>query len=266
MDTKLYPTKGSAIGHMNMEPISHSPEDLRKHLKASLDALGTDSIDMFYLHGPDRSTPYIDTLRELNELYKQGKFKRLGISNYYSWEVSAMCEIAKANNWICPTAYQGIYNCVHRTAEAELFPCLRKYGLSFYEFNPLGGGLLTGRYSSAEAKADAGSRFDPNKSQGKMYRARYWNESYFGALDILQKACDKHNLTMGEIALRWVSHHSAMKREFGDNVIIGASSVKHIEENLVDLEKGPLPEDVVAAVDEAWNSVKNSGITLKYWH
>lgn len=69
---------------------------------------------------------------------------------------------------------------------------------------------------------------------------------------------------MAEIALRWVSHHSMMKREHGDSVIIGASSVKHLEENLRDLEKGPLPEKVLQAVDQAWDVVKGS--VNKYWH
>lgn len=69
---------------------------------------------------------------------------------------------------------------------------------------------------------------------------------------------------MAETALRWVSHHSMMKREYGDSVIIGASSVKHLEENLNDLEKGPLPDEVVKSLDEAWGVVK--GEVYKYWH
>lgn len=89
---------------------------------------------MWYLHGPDRTTPYEDTLRAVNELYKEGKFKRFGISNYMScvspclsicvsagrltgtrrWEVAEMVGICKANGYIQPTAYQGIYNAIHR--------------------------------------------------------------------------------------------------------------------------------------------------------
>lgn len=70
----------------------------------------------------------------------------------------------------------------------------------------------------------------------------YWNEPYFKALGEIEAVAQKHNLTLAEVALRWVSHHSEMKREYGDAVIIGASSTKHIEQNLVDLEKGPLRE------------------------
>ena len=74
------------------------------------------------------------------------------------------------------------------------------------------------------------------------YRRRYWNEPYFNALAKIEAVAEKYNLTMAEIALRWISHHSLMKREYGDAVLIGASSTKHIEQNLVDLEKGPLRE------------------------
>ena len=84
------------------------------------------------------------------------------------WEVAEIVGICKANGYIQPTAYQGIYNAIHRKVEPELFPCLRKYGIAFYEFNPLGGGFFTGRYRSMQDSAEPGSRFDPSKGQGKV--------------------------------------------------------------------------------------------------
>ncbi|RPD52596.1 Aldo/keto reductase [Lentinus tigrinus ALCF2SS1-6] len=265
MDTKLYPTAAAgsrAVGAPSL--ISHSPEDLRKYLDISLKALQTDSIDMWYLHGPDRGTPYEVTLKAVNDLYKEGKFKRFGISNYMSWEVAEIVGICKANGYIQPTAYQGIYNAIHRKVEPELFPCLRKFGIAFYEFNPLGGGFFTGRYRSLQDEVEPGSRFDPNKGVGKLYRVRYWNEPYFHALSKIEAVGEKYNLTLAEIALRWISHHSLMKREYGDAVLIGASSTKHIEQNLIDLEKGPLPEEVLKVLDEAWLSV--SAYATPYFH
>ena len=94
------------------------------------------SIDMWYLHGPDRTTPFAVTLKAVDELHKEGKFKRFGISNFMSWEVAEMVSICRQNGYIQPTAYQGIYNAIHRKVEPELFPCLRKFGIAFYEFNP----------------------------------------------------------------------------------------------------------------------------------
>ena len=97
----------------------------------------------------------------------------------------------------------------------------------------VGGGFFTGRYRSLEdpnAASDPGSRFDPNTHQGKAYRQRYWNAPYFNALARIEAVAQKHGLTLAEIALRWISHHSLLKREYGDAVLIGASSVKHIEQ------------------------------------
>jgi aflatoxin B1 aldehyde reductase len=148
--------------------------------------------------------------------------------------------------------------------EPELFPCLRKYGIAFYEFNPLAGGFLTDRYHREEQNLEEGSRFDPNRTQGQNYRRRYWNDAYFDALDILRPVAKKHGLSEAECALRWVTNHSLMKREYGDAIIIGASSARQLDENLANLEKGPLPDDVIKAFDEAWAKVK--GVCASYFH
>ncbi|TFK72509.1 Aldo/keto reductase [Pluteus cervinus] len=241
LETKLFPRDSPT------DPIDHSPESLRKHLLRSLKApMRSMSIDMWYLHAPDRSVPYEITMKAVNDLYKDGYFRRFGISNYPAWEVAEIVGICRTNGWIQPTAYQGIYNAIHRSVEPELFPCLRKFGISFYEFNPLAGGFFTGRYTSLEDKPEAGSRFDPNRGQGQVY---------FGALVSIRAVAEEHNLTLPEIALRWISHHSLMKREAGDAVLIGASNLEHIKQNLIDLEKGPLPDKVLKALDEAWSKV-----------
>ncbi|KAI0697761.1 Aldo/keto reductase [Cytidiella melzeri] len=246
IDTKLFPTK-----------------DLRRYLDISLKALNTDCLDMWYLHAPDRTTPYDITLKGVNDLYKEGKFKRFGISNYKSWEVAEIVGICKSNGYVVPSVYQGIYNPVHRKVEPELFPCLRKYGISFYQYSPLGGGFFTGRYRSLEDKPEQGSRFDSTHAAGQAYRKRYWNDAHFKALGLVETVAEKHNLTLAEIALRWASHHSQMKKEYGDAVIVGGSSTKHIKQNLLDLEKGPLPEEVVQVLDEAWLSCNAKRIDLE---
>ncbi|EIN07863.1 Aldo/keto reductase [Punctularia strigosozonata HHB-11173 SS5] len=267
VQTKLNPTAHipveRRVGMVGKETISHGPEDLRKWLDVSLKQLNTDCVDLWYLHSPDRTTPYEVTMKAVNELYKEGKFKRFGLSSYMSWEVAQICEICKANGYVQPTVYQGFYNALQRAVEPELFPCLRKYGISFYAFNCLAGGFFTGKYLSKEDQAEPGSRFDDSRMLGKFVRSLYWNDPYFNAVPSIKKAADKHGLSMVEVVLRWTSHHSAMKREFGDAIIIGASSLKYIEQNLNDLEKGPLPEDVVNAVDEAWNSVR--GLAPPYY-
>ena len=183
-----------------------------------------------------------------------------------AWEVAQICEICDKNGWVQPSVYQGVYNALHRSVEPELLPCLRHYGIAFYNYNPLAGGYLTDRYKREDKdhEVEQGSRFDPNRIQGKMYRMRYWNDAYFDALDILRPVAKKHGLTEAECALRWMTNHSQLKRDKGDAVIIGASSAKQLQQNLADLEKGPLPENVLQALDAGWLKVR--GISLKYWH
>jgi len=267
LETKLiavHPSDPSSRNPYATEEISHTYEDMKKHILRSLKALKTEQLEMWYLHTPDRTIPYDVTMKAVNDLYKEGYFKKFAISNYMAWEVAEIVGICKANGYIMPFAYQGIYNAVHRAAEAELFPALRKFGIAFYGFNPLGGGFFTGRYTSLEEEVEPGSRFDPNKRQGQNYRRRYWNEPYFKAMASIQAVADAHNLTMAEIALRWMSHHGMMKREYGDAILIGASNLKHMKQNMIDLEKGPLPQEVVTALDNAWESVRP--YATKYHH
>lgn len=262
METKMYPTGTSNMP--NIEQFFYREDHMREILRRSLTALGSDTVDLWYLHAPDRTTPIETTLKVVNELYKEGKFKRFGISNYMAWEVATICEICEKNGWKKPDVYQGIYNGIHRAVEPELLTCLRNYGIAFYIYNPLAGGFLTDRYHRDLTKVEPGSRFDPNRWQGKAYRGRFWNDTYFDGLGLIRTAAKSHGLTEAECALRWMTHHSQLKKENGDAVIIGASSAKQLEQNLVDLEKGRLPEEVVKAFDDAWEKVR--GLAWKYWH
>lgn len=166
-----------------------------------------------------------------------------------------MCE---RNGWKKPDVYQGCYHALQRTVEPELFPCLRHYGIAFYAFSPLAGGMLTDKYERTTTEHEQGSRYDPRRMQGKNFRKRYWNEPYFAALDIIRPVASKLGITTAEAALRWSSHHSLMEKSKGDALIIGASSAAQLEENLTYLEKDALPEELVKAFDEAWAIVKGS--------
>ncbi|KAI1795424.1 NADP-dependent oxidoreductase domain-containing protein [Ganoderma leucocontextum] len=153
------------------------------------------SVDMWNLHGPERETPYEDTLRPV--LHKD-KLKRFGISNYMAWEVAEIVGFCRANGWVQPSAYQGLYNVVHRKVEPKLFPCLRKFGIAFYEYNPRASFPSTPFPDASEP----GTCFDPDTNQGKAYRVRYWNEPYFRALAKIEVVARKHGLTLAEKALR----------------------------------------------------------------
>ncbi|KAK9491677.1 NADP-dependent oxidoreductase domain-containing protein [Lipomyces doorenjongii] len=264
MDTKLYPTASRNMSKITPEVYSHRPEDLREGLKRSLEALKANKLDIWYLHGPDRTTPFEVTLREVDKLHKEGFFERFGISNYMSWEVAQICEICDKQGWIKPSVYQGIYHALQRSIELELFPCLRHYGMSLYVFQPLAGGFLTDRYHRDTKEFEEGSRFDPKRWQGSLHQQRYWNDFYFDGLDIIRPVAKKYGLTEAECALRWLTHHSQLKNDLGDAIIVGASSATQLEQNLVDMEKAELPEEVVQALDAAWQHVR--GVVPRYFH
>jgi len=100
---------------------------------------------------------------------------------------------------------------------------------------------------------------------GDMYRKRYFNDLTFDALKIVEPVASKHSLTLLETAIRWVMHHSALNIQNGnDGMIIGISSMAQLESNLKDSEKGPLPDEVVQALDEAWGLFRGNG--PNYWH
>ncbi|RKO94126.1 Aldo/keto reductase [Blyttiomyces helicus] len=242
-------------------PGEHQPERLKKQFRASLAALKTNRVDIFYLHAPDHTVPFAETLKAVQELYEEGTFGELALSNYAAWEVMQIWYICKTNGYVMPTLYQGMYNCITRAAEPELFPCLRELGIRFYAYNPLCGGLLSGHYVFTEEPSEG--RFDPKTTQGDRYRKRYWNETYFSAIEAIKTVCAAHGIRPSAAAHRWMVHHSRIDFSKGDGIIIGASSIAHAEQNLSDCEEGPLPADVVAVLDSQW--VATSHIAPTYF-
>ncbi|CDH52659.1 aldo keto reductase [Lichtheimia corymbifera JMRC:FSU:9682] len=234
------------------QPGDHQPERLKAIFQKSLEALKTDKVDILYLHAPDHSTPIEDTLSAVQEIYEKGHFERFGLSNYAAWQVSAICEIMRKNNWVQPTVYQGMYNALTRDVEHELFPCLKHYGILFNAYNPLAGGLLSPHYENMATRVESNSRFDPETNQGKMYRDRYWNQTYFDAISKVHQVAKESQLSPTDIALRWMVHHSLLNKDKGDGIIIGTSSVAHTEQNLKAVEQGPLPEHILDALNAAW--------------
>ncbi|CAO1634007.1 unnamed protein product [Parajaminaea phylloscopi] len=254
--TKVFPS-ARMPGLKSPTLYDHTRDGVKKALQDSLTALGTGKVDLYYLHAPDREVSLEETLAAVNEEYELGKFQRFGISNYRADEIKEILAIIEKKQYkFRVDVYQGLYNSITRSAESELIPLLKEHKISYYCYNPLGGGFFTGRIKSPEDAVEEGSRFDEKRWQGQMYRKRYYREEYWKAIKVVSDAAEQSGLTMAEVALRWMQHHSALDRSRGDAIIVGASSTKHIEQNLADFEKGPLPEAVVKAVDEAWSIVQ----------
>ncbi len=229
-----------------------------KQLNESLQRLQTESVDTVFLHFPDPATPVISVLTALQKLYEQGKFKKLGLSNFPAWMVADVWHICDKNGFVKPTVYEGIYNPLTRTAETELSDALSHFGMSFYAYNPLAGGLLSGRYTEFEsAPSDGRFTHRPN------YQGRYWKKSYFEAVKVIKDACEKNNITIIEATYRWLMNHSMLSAERSDAILIGASKINHLKQNIDSAKAGPLPEDVVDAFEKAWEITK--GDSPKYF-
>lgn len=198
-------------------------------------------------------------------MHKAGKFVTFALSNFTSFEVAEIVLTCKYNNWVRPTLYQGMYNCITRGIETELVHACRRYGLDIVVYNPVAGGLLTGRIKSTSDIPTEGRFSNVNGRTGEMYRKRYFRDSTFKALQTIEAAATKNGLTLTETALRWLVHHSALRITDGnDGILIGASSLQQLENNLNDLEKGPLPEEVVEATNQAWALVQSDAVP--YYH
>jgi aflatoxin B1 aldehyde reductase len=126
-----------------------------------------------------------------------------------------------------------------------LLPDLAEIGMRFHAYNPLAGGAFAPGFGSGDV--EPGSRFDPNQPQGQLYRSRYLNPAYLAALGAMHEACAQAGVSPISAALRWLVHHSLLRGEAGDGVILGAQ----LTQNLAAVAEGPLPAAVVSAIDDA---------------
>jgi len=236
---------------------------IKEQVDTCLKRLQVDRVDIMYLHAPDHNTPLEITLKTMDELHKQGKFDRLGLSNYSSWLVAEVVNTCKANNWLKPTVYQGMYSAVTRQVEHELIPCLRYYDIAFYAYSPLGGGLLSGKYKfeENESKKIAKGRFN-GIGWDKVYRDRYWKQEHFLAIEKLKELLAQHHteedISIPEAAFRWMYHHSKLDGDKGDCVVLGASRPEQLEMNLkYSMNESTLAKPVVDFFEEWWSSTKH---------
>jgi aflatoxin B1 aldehyde reductase len=250
-----------------VNPFAYSDKTLSKASVLS-SALRLKCVDILYLHAPDPNVPIMETLEAIQEIYKAGGFKEFGLSNYQSWEVVHIYHICKQNGWPLPTVYQGMYNCITREVERELFPALRTLNIRFYAYNPLAGGFLSGKHTKDSVKTHTEGRF---KVGNKLYRDRYLNESQFEAVAIIQNAlteCNRNHsssLTMVGISMQWLVHHSKLSSSSNDGIIFGASRMEYFNANLSALQfPALLPKEILEAIDQAWNIIRLSGTCPSY--
>lgn len=226
-------------------------QQVLKQFDESLERLDRDSIDLLYLHSPDLDTPVEQTLAACFQLFQQGKFRHFGLSNYASWQVAEVVETCRRYGWMQPTVYQGMYNALTRDVERELFPCLRNYGIAFYAYNPLAGGMLTGKHRSRKDIPDGG-RFKLERG----YQDRYWREDYFDVMQQLDSACRELEIKPVEVAMSWLVNHSLLDAGRGDGIILGASKTDHLAQNMAACACAPLEQRLLDILDRGWEVIK----------
>ncbi|RFU77889.1 aflatoxin b1 aldehyde reductase member 2 [Trichoderma arundinaceum] len=235
---------------------SHTKDKIAQSINDSLAALKVSQVDIVYLHQPNRTVPFEETAEAIDKAYREGKFKRFGLSNYTAAEVEQFIKISEERGFVKPTVYQGQYNAAVRTGEKELFPVLRKHGIAFYAWSPAAGGFFNGNHKNPQP----GDRYDTSLYLGKFYASKYLKPSIEAAADRVREVAAKHGISGHAASLRWTAHHGILSAEHGDSIIVGASSVKQLNENLDILEQGPLPQDVVDAVDAIFTEIGDDAI------
>ena len=224
--------------------------NIKRQIDRSLKALQTDFLDIYYMHGPDRHTPFEETMYAMNDLIKAGRIRYIGVSNFAAWEIDNLLWIADKRNLSGPVITENIYNLITRRIEDELLACLNHHKLGLVIYNPLAGGLLTGKHSIEEITSNTRFTEDP------MYVDRYWNSDSFNALKELSEAAGDYGMNLLELALSW-----CISRPYVDSVIIGASKLSQIQQNIQIIHKFeniPFSEDLDKLCDSVWRKLTGS--------
>jgi len=177
----------------------------------SLKRLGTDHIDIYYLHKEDHATPLAETVGALGDLIRHGKIRYFGISNYRAWRVAEICNICDRLGIDRPAVSQPYYHAMNRTAEVEHFPACSYYGLGIVPYSPLARGVLTGKYR-LDAAPDKESR--AGRNDARMMQTEWRAESLKLAQDI-RKHAEARGITAGQFAVSWVLNNSLVSAVIG---------------------------------------------------
>lgn len=188
--------------------------------EASLRRLGTDYIDLYYMHRPDPRTPLAESLRAFDDLTRQGKVRYLGISNFPAWLACDAHWISERRGYQAPVVTQNAYNVMNRAIESELVPFCRSHNVGVIPYSPLAGGLLTGKYRRGEAVPSGVRAYDNPNMQRQL------TDQTLGLVERLEGFARDHGHSVGELALAWLLAHPEVS-----SVIAGVTKPEQVEEN-----------------------------------
>ncbi len=228
-----------------------SRKHIMKAIEDSLQRLKTDYLDLYQAHQFDSTTPLEETLRAFDDLVTQGKVRYIGVSNWQSWQVAKSLGIAERKNYTPVHSVQPRYNLLFRLIEEELVPMCLSEGIGIITYNPLAGGMLTGRYRPGQ-ELEAGTRFTLEGviRAGELYRGRYWQEPVFAAVEKYRAWCAENGYNMATTAVRWVMQQPGIS-----SVIIGASRAEQLDASLAAADLPTLGEDELKWLNQLWFSL-----------
>lgn len=207
----------------------------RKHILEAIDAslrrLRTDYVDLYQAHHPDPATPIDETLRAFDDVVRAGKARYVGCSNYPAWQVARALGRSEVLGLARFETVQPRYNLLFRQVERELLPLCAADGLGVIPYNPIAGGLLSGKHRR-EAGPAAGTRF-AHGGAARMYQDRYWHERELDTVEALRGLAAEAGMSMVQLALAWVLAHPAVTAP-----IVGASRPEQLDECLGAVDKG----------------------------
>jgi aryl-alcohol dehydrogenase (NADP+) len=217
----------------------------RRHIMDAVDAslrrLGTDYIDLYQLHQDDPDTPIDETLRALDVLVQSGKVRYVGCSNFLAYRLARALGRSEALGLARFDSVQPRYNLLFREFERDLFPLCIEEGVGLIPYNPLAGGMLSGKHERGQPPAE-GTRFTiPNA--GTMYQGRYWHDREFEAVEAFQQIANEAGLKPATLAVAWVLHQPAVTAP-----ILGASRPDQLDDTLAAAEV-KLEDDLVHKLD-----------------
>jgi 1-deoxyxylulose-5-phosphate synthase len=230
-------------------PTGPAPFDAgnsRKHImsavEASLRRLQTDYIDLYQLHGYDRATPIDETLGALDDLVHQGKVRYVGCSNFLTYQLVRAVGRSETLQLARLDSVQPRYNLLFRQIEREMLPFCREDGVGVIPYNPIAGGLLSGKYNRSAPPPDGG-RFTLG-SAGGMYQERYWHDREFDTVEQLRALADEAGVSLVTLSVAWVLANKAVTAP-----IIGASRAEQLDASLAAMEYS-LDADLKRKLDE----------------
>jgi 1-deoxyxylulose-5-phosphate synthase len=201
----------------------------RKHILDAIDAslrrLGTDYVDLYQLHSPDPETPIDETLEALDAVVRSGKARYVGCSNWLAYRVARALGRSEARGLVRFDSVQPRYNLLFRQIERDLLPLCIEDGIGVIPYNPIAGGLLTGKHDRSGQPED-GTRFTLGTA-GAMYKDRYWHEGQFETVEEIRAVAKEAGLSMTTMAVAWVLANPAVT-----SPIVGASRPSQLAETI----------------------------------